>query len=103
MCAARLIDKSLWDGGADGRGESLSPRVRTWRQIRAKMPGAPPKPPPAGPPRPVDRGVSGLRARLISSKRLPIIPIVRRTLLSIRAGENRRLAAAVIRQTIQPG
>ena len=29
----------------------LSPRIRTLREIRAKLPGAPAQPPPASPPR----------------------------------------------------
>jgi hypothetical protein len=33
----------------------LSPRIRTLRQIRAKLLGAPPPPPPARPPTPEER------------------------------------------------
>jgi hypothetical protein len=33
----------------------LSPRVRVLRNIRAKLPGAPPEPPPARPPTPLER------------------------------------------------
>jgi len=52
----RLLNRTI----ADDR-DPLSPRIRTLRAIRAKLPGGPPEPPSARPPTPDERdpGFSG--------------------------------------------
>ena len=47
--AAALL--ALLNRAIDNDRYPLSPRVRVLRGIRAKLPGAPPEPPPIGPPR----------------------------------------------------
>jgi hypothetical protein len=51
--AAALL--SLLNRAIDDDRYPLSPRVRTLRRIRAKLPAAPPEPPPAKPPAPEER------------------------------------------------
>ena len=49
----RLLNRAIEDDRYP-----LSPRLRTLRHIRAKLPGAPPEPPPARPPAPEERDPS---------------------------------------------
>jgi hypothetical protein len=51
--AAALL--SLLNRAIDKDRYPLSPRIRVLRDIRAKLPGAPPEPPPARPPTPEER------------------------------------------------
>jgi hypothetical protein len=46
---------SLLNRAIDDDRYPLSPRIRLLRDIRAKLPGAPPEPPPAKPPTPQER------------------------------------------------
>jgi hypothetical protein len=46
----RLLNRAIEDDRYP-----LSPRIRVFRNIRAKLPGAPPEPPPARPPTPEER------------------------------------------------
>jgi hypothetical protein len=60
----RLLNRAIEDDRYP-----LSPRIRTLRHIRAKLPGAPPEPPPARPPRKLaDPGVRDTEHFLRSSR-----------------------------------